>query len=186
MPNQLRKAVFLDRDGVLNASVVRDGQPYPPTTLAEFQLLPGVIEACAALQRAGYLLIVVTNQPDVGRGTQSRESVETMHAELLRQINLDRVEVCYDAHDNVGSGRRKPAPGMIRDAARELGIDLAQSFMVGDRWRDVDCGRNAGCRTIFIDCGYRETLRQQPDHIVRNLPEAAQLILQTDQPPLPR
>lgn len=171
------KAVFLDRDGVLNASVVRDGKPYPPQTLAEFQLLPGVAEACAQLKVAGYLLVVVTNQPDVGRGTQSREAVEAMHAQLREWLPIDRIEVCYDANDAVGSGRRKPAPGMILDAARTLDVDLVLSFMVGDRWRDVDCGANAGCRTIFIDCAYREELRQQPDFVARDLREAAGIIL---------
>lgn len=171
------KAVFLDRDGVLNAPVVRDGKPYPPQSVAEFQLLPGVMEACARLKAAGYLLVVVTNQPDVGRGTQSREAVEAMHAKLRELASLDRIEVCYDANDAAGSGRRKPAPGMILEAARALEIDLAQSFMVGDRWRDVDCGANAGCRTIFIDRGYREELRQQPDFMAPGLGAAAGIIL---------
>ncbi|PAW79135.1 MAG: D,D-heptose 1,7-bisphosphate phosphatase [Verrucomicrobia bacterium Tous-C9LFEB] len=171
------KAVFLDRDGVLNAPVVRDGKPYPPQTVAAFQLLPGVAEACAQLKDAGYLLVVVTNQPDVGRGTQSREAVEAMHAKLQELVPVDRIEVCYDADDAVGSGRRKPAPGMILEAARALDVDLAQSFMVGDRWRDVDCGANAGCRTIFIDRGYREELRQQPDFVAQDLADAVGIIL---------
>jgi len=136
-----------------------------------------VAEACAQLKQAGYRLVVVTNQPDVGRGTQSRETVEAMHAKLARELPLDRIEVCYDADDAVNSGRRKPQPGMILDAACVLGIDLARSLMVGDRWRDVDCGANAGCRTVFIDQGYAEELRQQPDCRAKDLADAAQWIL---------
>ncbi len=170
------KAVFLDRDGVLNASVVREGKPYPPQTLDEIQILPGVAEACARLKRAGDQLFVVTNLPDVGRGTQAHVNVEVMDAILLQQLPIDRVEVSYDAHDSETS-KRKPSPAMILDSARVLGVDLAQSFMVGDRWRDIDCGFNAGCRTIFIDYGYDEKLRHAPDFTVKSLAEAAEIIL---------
>jgi D-glycero-D-manno-heptose 1,7-bisphosphate phosphatase len=171
------RAVFLDRDGVLNRPVVRDGKPYPPPTLADFELLPGVAEACALLKRAGFLLVVVTNQPDVGRGTQSRAIVEQMHAQLYRALPIDRIEVCYDPGNGAPSDFHKPAPGMLLRAAEQLGIELAASFMVGDRWRDIDCGRAAGCTTIFIDCGYAESLRQPPHHRVANLLEAAELIV---------
>ncbi len=176
-------AVFLDRDGVLNRPVVRNGKPYPPTSLAEFELLPGVGEACALLKSAGFLLIVVTNQPDVGRGTQSQPVVEEMHQHLCRSLPIDRIEVCYDPGNGVPSDFYKPAPGMLLRAAEALGIDLAASFMVGDRWRDIDCGRAAGCTTIFIDYGYAESLRQLPHHRVSGLLEAAQLI--TAQVPSP-
>lgn len=170
------KAVFLDRDGVLNASVVREGKPYPPQTLEEIQILPGVAEACAKLKRAGYQLVVVTNQPDVGRGTQSREIVEAMNALLMQRLPIDRIEVSYDAHDSETS-KRKPSPAMILDSARVLGVDLTRSFMVGDRWRDIDCGFHAGCRTIFIDYGYDEKLRHAPDFTVKNLAEAAEVVV---------
>ena len=172
------RAVFLDRDGVINRSLERDGRPYPPRSPAEFEILPEVPAACAKLKAAGFLLVVATNQPDVGRKTMKMELVEALHAEMLRQLPLDRVEVCYH------SGRpgdecdcRKPKPGMLVRAADELGIDLAQSWMVGDRWRDVDCGHAAGCRTIFIDRGYVEELKQQPDFSAGNLAEAVEIIL---------
>ena len=157
------RAVFLDRDGVINRPVIRDGKPYPPATISEFELLPGVEEACARLKAAGWLLIVATNQPDVGRGTQRQEEVEAMHAAMCAKLPIDRVEVSYDPGQGVPSEFRKPAPGMLLRAARELGIDLGGSWMVGDRWRDVDCGAAAGCRTIFIDYGYDEKLRAKPD-----------------------
>lgn len=178
MPTGNRRAVFLDRDGTLNAAVVRSGKPYPPVTSADFVLLPGVIESCARLKAAGYLLVVATNQPDVGRGTLAKSTVEAIHAHMCRLLPIDRVEVSYDhGRENPPSGFRKPAPGLLLRAARELGLDLARSWMVGDRWRDVDCGKNAGCRTVFIDCGYAEELRAQPDFTVRDFAAAADIIL---------
>jgi D-glycero-D-manno-heptose 1,7-bisphosphate phosphatase len=171
--------VFLDRDGTLNAAVVRDGKPYPPATVGELALLPGVVEGCARLKAAGYTLVVATNQPDVGRGTQSRAVVEAIHARLGALLPLDRVEVSYDpGGEDPPSPFRKPAPGMLLRAARELGLDLARSWMVGDRWRDVDCGRNAGCRTVFIDRGYHETLHLPPDHTAPDFTAAVDIILQ--------
>lgn len=176
-----RRAVFLDRDGTLNAPIVRDGKPYPPATVAEFQLLPGAAEGCRQLHTAGYVLVVATNQPDVGRGTQSRESVETMHAHLQKLVpELARIEVCYapgrgQLHPE--NRRRKPEPGMLLDAAAELGLDLARSWMIGDRWGDIDCGARAGCRTIFLDCGYDEPLRQKPDFTVPTFAEAVGIVL---------
>jgi D-glycero-D-manno-heptose 1,7-bisphosphate phosphatase len=172
------RAVFLDRDGVINRTLERDGFPYAPTSLGEFEIYPEVPEACRRLKQAGFLLVVATNQPDVGRGTLKQEVVETIHAEMCRQLPLDRVEVCY--HPGRGLSHcdcRKPKPGMLLRAARELGIDLVQSWMVGDRWRDVDCGHAAGCRTVFIDRGYAEELKQQPGFRVKSLLEAGEIIL---------
>jgi D-glycero-D-manno-heptose 1,7-bisphosphate phosphatase len=174
----LRRAVFLDRDGVLNRALTRDGRPYPPASLLEFEILPGVAEACRRLRAAQFLLVVATNQPDVGRGTLRREAVEELHAYLLRTLPLDRIEVSYAAGgENPPDEYRKPRPGMLLRAARELGIDLTRSFMVGDRWRDIDCGYAAGCRTVLIDYHYAEELRQLPDHRVKDLVEAADWIL---------
>jgi D-glycero-D-manno-heptose 1,7-bisphosphate phosphatase len=176
--HEVKRAVFLDRDGVINRALERDGKPYPPTSLADFEILPGVPEACAKLKQAGFLLVVATNQPDVGRGTLAQSIVDSIHAHMAKVLPIDRVEVCF--HPGKGASDcdcRKPKPGMLLRAARELGIDLAQSWMVGDRWRDVDCGHAAGCRTVFIDYGYDEALRQKPDFRVKNLLAAAELIL---------
>ena len=176
-----RRAVFLDRDGVINRPVVRDGLPYPPDTVEQFDVYDDVPEGCRQLKAAGFLLVVATNQPDVGRGTQSREQVEAIHATMRAALpGIDRVEVSYDAGGSgVPAPRRKPAPGMLLDAADTLGIALTQSFMVGDRWRDVDCGHAAGCRTIFLDRGYAESLRQTPDWTAGSFAEAVEIILQT-------
>lgn len=176
----LRPAVFLDRDGTLNLQVVRDGQPYPPDTLAEFELYPDAAAGCRALAAAGFVLVVATNQPDVGRGTQQQSVVEAMHAQLQTLVpEIARIEVCYDAgrDASIPSPRRKPAPGMLLDAARDLSLDLAPSWMIGDRWRDIDCGQRAGVRTVFIDRGYRESLRTAPDFTVTSFGAAAAIVL---------
>jgi len=177
----MERAVFLDRDGVLNEPIVRDGKPYPPHSLDDFRLLPGVEEACVALSKAGFRLVVATNQPDVGRGDIARELVEKMHDRLCEVLPIDRVEVCYDPGGERSSEFRKPSPGMLLRAAESLGIDLKSSYMVGDRWRDIDCGYAAGCRTVFIDRGYSESLREQPDLRASDLPSAAALILSESQ-----
>jgi D-glycero-D-manno-heptose 1,7-bisphosphate phosphatase len=174
-----RRAVFLDRDGVLNAAVVRDGVPRPPGDLDELEVLPGVEEACMRLRTAGFELVVVTNQPDVARGTQTMEAVRRINNALLVTLALDEIIVC--PHDDAdGCACRKPKPGMLVDAAQRRGIDLAASFMVGDRWRDVEAGRGVGCRTVFVDRGYDER-SVQPDVSVSDLGEAAVWILETDE-----
>ena len=170
------RAVFLDRDGVLNRALVRDGRPYPPAGVGELEVLPGVAEALAALRQAGYLLVVVTNQPDVARGTQPRAAVEAIHRELLARLPLDEVRCCF--HDDAdGCACRKPRPGLLQEAARDRHVDLAASFMVGDRWRDTEAGAAAGCRTIFIDHGYQERRPDRCDARVASLAEAAAWIL---------
>ena len=177
----LRPAIFLDRDGTLNVQVIRDGKPYPPQTLAEFALFPGVPAACAQLAAAGYVLVVVTNQPDVGRGDQAQSVVEAMHARLRQLIPaISHVEVCYAPGQGISHPddyRRKPEPGMLLDAARSVGLDLTRSWMIGDRWRDIDCGRRAGVRTVFIDFDYDEELRAAPDFTVKDFSEAAVVVL---------
>lgn len=175
---KMTRAVFLDRDGVINRAIERDGFPYAPTSLSEFEIYPEIPAACAKLKAAGFLLIVATNQPDVGRGTMKQEVVESIHAEMRRQLPLDRVEVCYHSgYSDSECDCRKPKPGLLLRAARELDIDLAQSWMVGDRWRDIDCGHAAGCHTILIDRHYTEKLHEQPDFSAGNLGEAADIIL---------
>jgi D-glycero-D-manno-heptose 1,7-bisphosphate phosphatase len=173
-----KRAVFLDRDGVISRSDVRNGLPYAPTELKDFEILPEAPEACRRLKQAGFLLIVATNQPDVGRGTMKKEIVEAMHAKMFSELPIDRVEVCYHpGHGESNCDCRKPKPGMLLKAAAALGIDLTQSWMVGDRWRDIDCGDAAGCRTVFIDRGYAESLKHAPDFQVQDLARAADVIL---------
>ena len=170
------RAVFLDRDGVLNRALVRDGLPYPPTELAEVEILPGVLEALLMLKDAGFVLITVSNQPDVARCSLSIDKVEAINAYLGERLPIDRFIMCYhDSADNCVC--RKPKPGMLDAGALEFNIDLSQSYMVGDRWRDVEAGNNAGCKTIFIDYGYAERQPESYYFVVTSLLEAAQKIL---------
>jgi D-glycero-D-manno-heptose 1,7-bisphosphate phosphatase len=175
-----RRAVFLDRDGVLNRAIVRNGQPFSPARVSELELLPDAREACDLLKASGFHLVVVTNQPEVGRGTIDRKSVEQINEKISGSLPIDRIEVCYDCDDS--SEFRKPNPGMLKHAAEALDVDLDRSFMVGDRWRDVDCGYAAGCRTIFIDHGYSEPLKKLPHYRVKNLLEAARIIVEVAAP----
>lgn len=170
-------AVFLDRDGVLNRAIVRDGRPYPPEELADFVLLPGVPEACRRLKAAGFLLVVVTNQPDVATRKQERAVVESFHDILRAALPLDAIKACF-AVDGPDVDCYKPKPGMLLAAAAEYGIDLGRSWMVGDRWRDVGAGKAAGCKTVFIEYNYAERRPDSPDHIVAALPDAVDVILE--------
>lgn len=173
-----RRAIFLDRDGVLNQSVVREGKPYPPANADEVVILPGVAGALRKLKAAGYLLIVVSNQPDVARGTTPREVVEGINARLGRELLIDAFRMCYhDSPDNCHC--RKPKPGMLTDAAREFGLDLAACYMVGDRWRDIEAGQAAGCATVFIDYGYDEKQPQGWDIRAASLAEATEILLRS-------
>ncbi|MBA7636639.1 Histidine biosynthesis bifunctional protein HisB [subsurface metagenome] len=172
----MRRAVFLDRDGVLNAPLVIDGRPYPPKSREELVILPGAAGACKRLREAGFLLIMVTNQPDVARGIQTKENVQLINKILADQLSLDAFYVCY--HDDRDRCEcRKPKPGMLLEAARDWRINLSKSFMVGDRWRDVEAGLRAGCQTIFIDYGYKEELQNKPQKSLRSLAATARYIL---------
>ena len=172
------RAVFLDRDGVLNQAVVRNGQPYPPANAAELVLVPSAREALLELKAQGFLLLVVTNQPDVAKGITTRLAVDEINRKLSSELPLDDVFVCFH-QDSDYCDCRKPKPGMILEGARKHDVDLAQSYMVGDRWRDVEAGQNAGCRTVFIDGGYEERQpARPPDATVHSLKEAADWILQ--------
>jgi D-glycero-D-manno-heptose 1,7-bisphosphate phosphatase len=171
------RAVFFDRDGVLNESVIRNGKPYPPNTPDEVQIVAGAAEALGLLKSRGLALIVVTNQPDVARGRQTAEAVESIHRRLRADLPIDEFLVCF--HDDPdGCSCRKPKPGMILEGAARWGVDPARSFLVGDRWRDIEAGQAAGCRTIWIDRGYHERGPvQAPDVRVGSLREAVEWIV---------
>jgi D-sedoheptulose 7-phosphate isomerase len=176
---QARKAVFLDRDGVINRAVIRNGKPYPPSSLKELEVLPGTEAALRDLKARGFELLVVTNQPDVARGQQSRANVETINQALASSLPLDDIFVCYHT-DEDNCACRKPKPGLLLEGAGKYNIDLAQSFLVGDRWRDIEAGCNAGCKTVLVDSGYNEREPSHPpDARVKSLREAADWILQS-------
>ena len=177
MSGRPRRTIFLDRDGVLNRAVVQAGKPYPPAGLAELQIVPDAPAALAALKAAGWLLVGVTNQPDVARGTQLRAVVEAINAAVLAALPLQDIFVCY--HDNRdGCECRKPRPGLLYQAVAKYRSDLTASVMIGDRWKDIEAGQSAGCVTVLIDCGYAEPPpAQPPDYTAGSLSEAAEWIL---------
>jgi D-glycero-D-manno-heptose 1,7-bisphosphate phosphatase len=169
----MTRAVFLDRDGVVIEAVVREGKPYPPQTLQDVSIDPDAPKSLDQLQASGYKLILITNQPDVARGTQDRSAVEAINKLLRTRLPIDDCFVCYH-DDSDHCSCRKPRPGLILMAAEQYNIDLTTSFVVGDRWRDIEAGHAAGCRTVWIDRGYREKWPAiQPDARVTGLKEAA-------------
>lgn len=172
-----RPAVFLDRDGVLNRAYIHeDGKSHPPAIPEELEILPGIAEACHALQKAGFLLIVVTNQPDVARGIQPQKVIEAINDLLRSQIPVDEIRVCYhDDADNCAC--RKPKSGLLQDAALVWGIDFARSFMIGDRWTDIEAGRAVGCKTILIGDTLLEEDRGGPDFHAASMTDAVKWIL---------
>ena len=154
------KAIFLDRDGVLNHAIVRNGKPYPPASLDELSIPDDAITALQQLKKYGFLLIGATNQPDVARGTTRRQTVEAINAKLLEWLPLDEINICY--HDDKDScACRKPLPGLLTEAAKRLHIDLSSSFTIGDRWKDIEAGQRAGCKTIWLKQDYLE--RREPE-----------------------
>jgi D-glycero-D-manno-heptose 1,7-bisphosphate phosphatase len=172
----MNRAVFLDRDGVINVNTERDGRLVAPTTLEDFRLVPGVDEAVRGLKSAGFLVIVVTNQPDVGTGRTSRETVEAMHDLLRARLAIDDIQICTHV-DTDGCTCRKPKPGMILQAADDWQIDLSRSYLVGDSWRDIEAGRTAGCSTILVLSGRQQEKSSDPDKAVRSLTDAVRYIL---------
>lgn len=173
----MRKAIFLDRDGVLNRAPVLAGRPQSPKSLSELEILEPAIQACARLKSNGFVLIGVTNQPDIARGKVSAEMVEAINEKVAAALALDDIRTC--PHDNADDcDCRKPKPGLIMAAAKDHGIDLSHSIMVGDRNSDIEAGIRARCKTVFIDYGYQEQRPQHADFNCTDLLEAAPWIIE--------
>lgn len=173
----MRRAVFLDRDGVINEVVMRDGKPASPRSLEEFRLAPGIAEAVSEMRGLGFLTIVVTNQPDVARGITAPKVLERMHERIREELSVDEIRAC--PHDDAnGCNCRKPKSGMFIDAARDWEIDIGRSFLIADGWKDIEAGRKAGCTTILLDASYNEDAK--PDHRVKDLNEAMEIIRRSE------
>jgi D-glycero-D-manno-heptose 1,7-bisphosphate phosphatase len=172
-----RPAVFLDRDGIINKAVIREGKPYPPAGLEDVEILSGTVSSLKQLAAAGYVLLGITNQPDVARGTQSRNVVESINTLIESELPIREIFVCY--HDTADECTcRKPKPGLILRAAEKYSLDLSRSWMVGDRWKDVSAGQAAGLKTIFVDYHYTETYKASPaDFTVEDTAFLADIIL---------
>lgn len=174
----MRSAVFLDRDGVLNKAILSEkGLPLPPRVPSEFEIQAGVPQACSMLRKAGLVLICVTNQPDIARGTADLDFVRWVNAQVKQACDLEDVFVCpHDDSDHCDC--RKPKPGLIFQGARTFNVDLAKSFMIGDRYRDIEAGKAAGLRTALIDYGYPERAPQQaPDFVASSFLDAANWVM---------
>jgi D-glycero-D-manno-heptose 1,7-bisphosphate phosphatase len=175
----MKKAIFLDRDGVLNRALIKNGKPYPPFDLDNLEILDGVKNSIFALQKANWLVIVVTNQPDVARNIISKENVEKINSHLKSTLQFNEIYTCY--HDNEDfCDCRKPKPGMLVAASKKNNIILKNSYMVGDRWSDIEAGNKAGCKTIFIDYDYREKKPINFNYRVKSFNEAANIILKNE------
>lgn len=170
----MNKAVFFDRDGIINKAIIIDNKPYPPKNLTELELIDGIHLLMWELKSKGFLIFVITNQPDVARGTQTKSMIEAINNNIKKELPIDEIFVCY--HDEGNCTCRKPMPGFILQAKDTYNIDLNQSFMIGDRWRDIDCGNYAGCLTIFVDYGYNEKLKSKPSYTVKNIKEIKEII----------
>jgi len=172
----MSSAVFFDRDGTLIESLVSDGKPVADHSAERCRLLPGALETCLALKESNIKTFLITNQPDIARGKVSENHVSAVNASVAQQCGLTETVTC--PHDDVDEcSCRKPRPGMITELARRHGVDLAASVVVGDRWRDVEAGRAAGCLTLFIDYGYSEVLLSEPTWRVSSMSEAGLLLL---------
>lgn len=168
------KAIFLDSDGVLNTAIIKEGKPVAPTSIAQLEIPAEVKPALDKLKAAEYLLICVSNKPDIERGLMTQADVDSIFNKIRHDLPLDDVFICYTENSDC----YKPKPGLILDAAKKYDIDIAQSYMVGDRWRDVEAGQNAACKTIWIDRGYQEK-KPNPaaDFTAHSLSEATEWIL---------
>ena len=172
----MKRAVFLDRDGVINEAVIREGKPFPPATLSEVKITEGFKTVLQKISAAGYVIVGISNQPDVARGLQTRAEVEKINQYLLEELPIEAILVCY--HDEKDACLcRKPKPGLILEAAAIYDIDLANSYMVGDRWKDIEAGKNAGCKTIFINYAYPEKQPEGYNFCVQKPLEIVDIIL---------
>jgi len=176
----IKRAVFLDRDGVINRSDVVDGKPFAPRLLENFDFLPGVLDAVRAIQQHGFSVIVITNQPDIANGLVEKAVVEKMNETVVECLGVDALYMCEHRREDE-CPCRKPKPGMLEAAARDFGLDLQGSYMVGDRSSDIQAGHAAGCYAIHIDCGYAEPMLGKADHTVGDLAEAVSHILAREQ-----
>ncbi|MBV8802268.1 MAG: HAD-IIIA family hydrolase [Gammaproteobacteria bacterium] len=171
----LKTAIFLDADGVINKAIIKNGKPAAPISLAELEIPNEVKPALDALKEKGFLLICVTNKPDIERGIMTQTNLDSIVAKIRHDLPLDDIYICY--HE--GSSCYKPNPGMLLSAAKKWNIDLEDSYMIGDRWSDIAAGQNAGCKTIWINRKYANEKSPEipPNYMAFSLMEAKDWII---------
>ena len=171
----MNKAVFLDRDGVINEVNIKNGLPFSPNSLDDLSIFPGVKEAIIKLKKLNFICLVVTNQPDVSRGKITKEEVIKINQFIINETNVDEFFICY--HDDLDNCNcRKPKPGLLLNAAKKWNIDFKSSYLIGDRWRDINAGNAVGCNTIFLDYGYNDIKPQKPNFVTDSLIKASEII----------
>ena len=170
-----RVAIFLDREGTLNKAYIKNGLPISHPSFNKFKILPGVKNSIIKLKKLGFLCLLITNQPDVSRKKIKKNVVKKMNNFIKKKIKLDDVFVCYH-DDKHNCNCRKPKPGLLLDGSRKWNINLKESYMIGDRWKDISAGVSAGCKTIFINNKYKELTPQNPNYVTDSLIKAAQFI----------
>tara|TARA_B100001093_G_scaffold519622_1_gene609504 strand:+ start:4317 stop:4865 length:549 start_codon:yes stop_codon:yes gene_type:complete len=173
---KLKKAIFFDRDGIINKVILKKNKPHPPSKISEFELVDGIKNLLEFTKQNGFLNIIVTNQPDAQRGSIKKSDIEEINNFILKSLPIDKIYVCWDAHDNM-SNLRKPLPGMLLQAKEDFFIDLKLSYMIGDRWKDINAGFSVGCKTIFMNYNYDEKLRNKPDFIIDDLKTIKSIVI---------
>lgn len=170
----MKRAIFLDRDGVINSTIIKKGKPFSPRRLEDFELVDGIKDILERFRVRGLLNIIVTNQPDIARGLMKKEELQKMHSLIRENLPVDDIFICpHDDADNCNC--RKPKAGMFFEAAKKWNIDLNESFIIGDSWKDIEAGRNAGCTTVLIDSPYNKQI--DSDIRTNELSAAAEMIL---------
>lgn len=170
-----KKALFLDRDGVINKAFIRAGKSYPPSSLEEVSILEGVPEALQLSKKLGFINIVITNQPDIGTGKTTLENVEHINTFLKKELLIDDIYMCPHTDGNQCLCR-KPNPGLFIEAQKKWNIDLEESFLIGDRWKDIEAGQRVGCKCFFLDYDYREKKPAPPYTSIASLLDAVHII----------
>ena len=178
----VNKAVFLDRDGVIVVPEFKNGRSYAPKTLKDFRFYKNTLKSITKLKESGFLVIIVTNQPDVGKKIVKKEIVEQMHKIITKKFNVDDIEVCYHTQKD-NCKRRKPKPGMILDSQKKWKIDLQKSYLVGDRKGDIDAAKSVGVSSIFIDHNYTENKPIDFIYKTDNLMSAVEFIVNSSRIP---
>jgi D-glycero-D-manno-heptose 1,7-bisphosphate phosphatase len=172
----MNKAVFLDRDGVISKVILKDGIPFSARKFEEFKLFTHVQEVLEGLKEQGFLNIIITNQPDIARGLMCQKELKKMHDLVRKSLPVDDIVVCpHDDSDNCNC--RKPKCGMLLYEANKKNIDLANSFIIGDQWKDIEAGKAAGCTTVLIDYPYNQNVAS--DFRVKDLVSAGEVIKKT-------
>lgn len=148
------KAIFLDRDGVLNKPLIKNRKSFAPRLFSEFKLYPNIAKDCSELKKKGYLLIVVTNQPDVDKGLLKISELKKMNSFLKKKIDYDKMYISYSSSNK--SFYKKPNPGMLKKAQKKFNLNISNCYLIGDRWRDIEAAENINCKAVFIDRNYKE------------------------------